>query len=216
MRVAAAVAAAVAIGCGPPPARHPAPPPRAEKPAPAATGCTVDGTYRFRFRSNGHDGWWFRVEVAGTSATLLEGVDMLGLSAGPIAVTADPKQCTLALRATTAAGGDIAVDLDLDPQTSTVAGTLTRTRALVADEKQQTIRGVRDDGPPHSDAACIVPGIYTLTFDPQVAWINEDHDDDRDCNAAPELASPLYVRVEPFGHELAVTLREPQAPYEEA
>ena len=141
---------------------------------------------------------------------------MLGLSAGPIAVTADPKQCTLALRATTAAGGDIAVDLDLDPQTSTVAGTLTRTRALVADEKQQTIRGVRDDGPPHSDAACIVPGIYTLTFDPQVAWINEDHDDDRDCNAAPELASPLYVRVEPFGHELAVTLREPQAPYEEA
>ena len=82
-------------------------------------------------------------------------------------------------------------------------------------EKHQSIRGVRDDGPPHSDAACIVPGIYALSFDLAVAWSNEDRDDDRDCSEAPYLASPLFVRVEPFGHDLTVTLREPQAPYED-
>ncbi len=217
MRVVATAVVAAAIGCGPPPARAPAPAsPRVAQPAPAAAGCTLDGTYRFRFRSNGHDGWWFRVKVAGRTATLIEGVDMLGLRGGPIAVTTDPKRCTLALNATTAAGGDIAVALALDPRTSSFTGTLTRTHAIVAGDKQQAIHGVRDDGPPHADAACIVPGIYELRFDPAVAWINEDRDDDRDCSGAPDLASPLYVRVEPFGHDLAVTLREPQLPYKEA
>ncbi len=205
------------FGCGP--ATAPARPPVAT-PAPlahaAAAGCSLDGTYRFRFRSNGHDGWWFRVKVAGTTAALIEKVSMLALEAGPIDLQADPKQCTFSLRAKTGAAGDLVVDVALDPRTSRFTGTLTRSRALVADEKQQAISGVRNDGSPHAKAACVVPGIYELRFDPAVAWVNEDRDDDRDCSSAPELASPLFVRVEPFGDDLAVTLREPVQPYEEA
>lgn len=216
MRAVATAAVAVAIGCGPPPARHPAPAPaRAEQPPPAAAGCTLDGTYRFRFRSNGHDGWWFRVKVAGATATMLEAVDMLDLPVGPIEVSRNPKDCTLEFHATTTAAGDLTVDLALDPRTNDFTGSLTRTHVLVAEDEQAAFRGVRDDGPPHSDATCIVPGIYELRFDPSVAWVNEDRDDERDCSAAPDLASPLFVRVEPFGDDVAVTMREPQPPYAE-
>lgn len=205
---------------------EPATPARAEQPTKAVQPaeaeaiaepsfmCDLSGTYRFRFLSNGQEGWWFRFRVEDQSATLLEPIDVLALDAGPLRLTTDPQKCQLVLGTEGRAVGELTVSLTLDSNTS-FTGRLNRTKAHNEAEKARVIHGVRDEGPPQPDAACVVPGIYELALDPKVAWKNSDPPDDRSCADAPSFVSPVFVRVEPFGETLAVTMRDYEPPHAE-
>ena len=185
--------------------------------APAAT-CDVAGSYRFRFLSNGHDGWWFRFKVEGmpARATLVEDVEVLGMKAGTLDLAVDPKLCKLRLSAEGKAIGKLVIALALDAKANTITGKLTRTEATHAAEKNLSIQGVRDRGEPKSSAACIVPGLYRLDFDPKARWRNANQDDKRSCKRASREAGPVFVRVEPFGKALVITERESEPPHKEA
>jgi hypothetical protein len=188
-----------------------------EKTTPATT-CDVAGSYRFRFLSNGHDGWWFRFKVEGmpARATLVEDVAVLGLKAGNLDLAVDPKLCKLRLSAEGKAFGKLVIALALDAQANTITGKLTRTEATDPAERHLAIRGMRDRGEPKSSAACIVPGLYRLDFDPKARWRNASRDDKRSCKRASQEASPVFVRVEPFGKALVITERESEPPHKEA
>jgi hypothetical protein len=180
-----------------------------------AVSCELRGTYRFRFASNGHEGWWFRLQVNEQAASLLEPVSVLGLDAGPIEVTRNLEACQLIVRAEGEAVGELVVTLTLD-SASRISGELTRTKAHIEADKHRGVKGVRDPGPQTSDAACVVPGIYEVTLDPKATWAHADQpSDDQPCDDAGEWAPPIYLRIEPYADTLAVTLREPEPPYAE-
>lgn len=181
--------------------------------APAET-CEPSGTYRFRFRSNGHDGWWFRFEIQGGKATLVEKVEVLGLKPGPLELAVDPAACKLRIRVKSDAVGELSLAIALDAKAGTFKGSFTRTKGS-ANEQTLEIAGVRDLGPPRPAAACIVPGLYELTYG-EATWKNVDAEDDRSCGDADNYALSAFVRVEPFGTSLAITKRESLTPYEEA
>jgi hypothetical protein len=183
-----------------------------------AATCDMTGSYRFRFLSNGHEGWWFRFDVAGTpaKATLVEDVEVLALKAGPLETTADPQQCRLTLRAKGEAVGQLALTIDPDAKASTFNGKLTRTKATDTAEKNIAIQGVHTLGTQQPSSACIVPGIYRLDFDPKARWRNENKDDRRSCKRRATWPRPVFVRVEPFGKKLAIGERESEPPYKEA
>ncbi len=178
--------------------------------------CKLDGFYRFRFESNGQKGLWFRVEVSGAKAKLLEDVDVLALKAGPLVQTTDPTNCELTLAAQSRTVGDLKIAVKQDAKTNTFTGRLARTKATLEKDKNIVISGVFDDGPPRDAAACVVPGIYKIVLDTKPKWKPEEEGDDRDCSGAADYASPMFIRLEPFGKELAVTFRKLDPPYGEA
>ncbi len=177
--------------------------------------CELDGIYRFRFLSNGHPGWWFRFRVHERSATVLEPIGVLAVESGPVSLRRDLDACTITVSTQSRAVGTLTLALTLESPTRFV-GELTRTQAHDPLEKRIAIRGVRDVGPPPPGATCIVPGTYALSLDPKVAWANADPHDRGECDSAPTMASPIFVRVEPFGETLAVTLRDYEPPHGEA
>jgi hypothetical protein len=183
-----------------------------------ATTCDYAGSYRFRFLSNGHDGWWFRFNVDGkpAKASLVEDVEVLALKAGPLEMAADPKQCRLTLSTKGESVGQLTVTLDLDAKANTFKGKLTRTKAVETAEQNLTISGVRALGAQQPGSSCIVSGIYRIDFDPKARWRNASKDDKRSCKRPKEWANPVFVQVEPFGKELAISKRDSEPPYKEA
>jgi hypothetical protein len=184
--------------------------------AAAAVACTLDGNYRFRFASNGTAGWWFRFSAKDGKATLSEEVSVLGLEPGPIVFTAKPEACQFTIAIRTTKKEEISVALTLDSKANTVSGTLEREMAFDPKDKKVEVTGVRDEGEPKSASSCVVPGLYKLEFDPKFEWKNSDEEDDRDCSRASVFASPMVLKLEPYGESLALTLREPDAPYDSA
>ena len=182
------------------------------------TACDLAGSYRFRFLSNGHDGWWFRFSVDGTppKATLVEDVEVLALRAGRLDLIAEPTQCKLTLRTSGKAVGKLAISIALDAHTNSFKGKLTRTVATAAAEQDFAISGFRDIAESHPGMACIVPGIYRIDFDPKARWRNADKGDKRSCRRPEDWARPVFVRVEPFGRTLAISKVNSEPPYAEA
>lgn len=124
-----------ALGCSKEAATPPAPKP---VPAPAAadaaaTVCSIDGTYRLRFHSNGADGWWLRLRVDKAKAEVTEKQEMLGLERGPIDTSVDPKTCELKLTKETKQAGKLEIAVVVDPATGAATGELTRSAG--ADDK---------------------------------------------------------------------------------
>ena len=194
-----AVVLAVLAACGN--TKDPGPPPVALAPAP--TPCQLDGRYRVQFRASSTDGWWLRAQITGGKATLLEGVDMLDLPAGPLAVTADALACKLVLSGKSDHAGDIRVELALDPKTNAVTGTLTRTKKIADDDSPVAIRGRRDPGPVVSPA-CLHPGLFTLAVDRTAKWqMSGDPIRGWACPASEDMPMAV-VRIEPFGDALVV------------
>lgn len=196
--------------------RHRTPPPRSDEgpTRQAKATCDAAGRYRFRFRSNNQDGWWFRFAVRDGKATLVDRVPMLELDPGPLEL--DAAGCRVTVGAHSKWAGDVEVAVTLDPESRRFSGTLSRTKALSEDEKRVAVTGVKGPGPPRPAAPCLVPGLYELALDKKVAWKNEDATDDRDCSYAADLASPIAVRVEPFGDALAITRYDVDPPHEQS
>jgi hypothetical protein len=183
-----------------------------------ALACDFAGSYRFRFLSNGHDGWWFRFNVDGTpaKATLVENVEVLALKAGRLDVAADPTQCKLTLRTKGKSVGQLVIAIVLDPKANSFKGKLTRTKATNAAEQELRIDGIRDVDAQQSGGACVVPGIYRIDFDPKARWRNADKGDKRSCKRPEDWIRPSFVRVEPFGKTLAISKVQSEPPYAEA
>lgn len=183
----------------------------------SVAACDLSGSYRFRFLSNGHDGWWFRFTLAGTppKAMLMEDVEVLALKAGRLTVAPDPARCGFTLSEKGRVVGKLVIAVDLDAKANTITGKLTRSKATDEAEKSLTINGVRDLGGAGAAAACIVPGIYKVELAPNVRWRNANKDDKRSCKHALEDLGALFLRVEPFGKTLAIGRREKEPPYKE-
>ncbi|HEY3801329.1 MAG TPA: hypothetical protein VGL61_01940 [Kofleriaceae bacterium] len=172
-------------------------------PAPKPAACQLDGHYRLQFRSNSTDGWWFRVQVAGDKATLPDGVEMLDLPAGPIALAADARACTVVLSGKSGQAGDVRVELVLDPKTNAVTGTLTRTKKIADDDSPVAIRGRRDPGP-LAAPACLHPGLFELAVDRTASWqLGGNPIRGWSCTTSDEMPMAV-VRIEPFGDALVV------------
>lgn len=150
------------------------------------------------------------------AARLLEPAVMPGLEPGPLAVRPAPAGCGLVLEGDDPTlGGHVTVTLALSPDGRAAAGRIVRTRAHDR-EGDLPIAGVRDVGAP-SAPACVVPGDYRVVFDRATTWRNPDAPvDDRDCRAMARLGPAFAVlRVEPFGDDVAISLREDAAPHGE-
>ena len=182
-----------------------------------ALACDFAGSYRFRFLSNGHDGWWFRFNVDGTpaKATLVENVEVLALKAGRLDMTADPTQCKLTLRTKGKSVGQLVITIVLDTKANSFKGKLTRTKATDVAEQEVTINGIRDVDAQQTGDSCVVPGIYRIDFDPKARWRNSDKGDKRSCKRPEDWAQPVFVRVEPFGATLAISKVDSEPPYAE-
>jgi hypothetical protein len=180
----------------------------------APAGCDLTGDYRVRYRSNGEDGWWLRLNVSGTppKAKLTEDANMLGLAAGPIDVTADPAGCKLVAKATSDHAGDVQVTMTLDPKTNAVTGQLTRSKKVSDDDSPTAVAGVRDVGAPKTPA-CLHPGVFELDLDDKAKWKNAEASDKRSCENAPLDALPTFVRVEPFGDTVVIDETDSEAPH---
>jgi hypothetical protein len=180
----------------------------------APAGCDLAGDYRLRYRSNGEDGWWLRLNVTGTppKAKLTEDAEMLAVPAGPIDVTADPAACKLVAKTKSEHAGDIQVTFTVDPKTNAVTGQLTRSIKVSDDDSPTAITGMRDVGPPKT-AACLHPGVFELDLDEKAKWKNTERTDKRSCEDAPIDALPTYVRVEPFGDTIEINETDIEAPH---
>lgn len=159
-----------------------------------------------RLRSNGSDNWWLRFHVTHDTdpwtARVVSELPPLGLVPASAAIDVDVQACKLALWASTKKVGDLALTLELDPS-QRVRGRLTLSRAAVAAERDQVVEGVRDQAPPAG--ACIQPGVYQLALAP-AAWSNVNPRDRKPCERVSQRASPVWLRVDAAGDELAISV----------
>ncbi len=181
-----------------------------------AAACDLGGTYRIRFRANGHDGWWLRLRITADHAEQIAKHALHILPAGPLAFVRDPTECKGTISATTESAGDVRLELVLDPATNAVTGQLSRSRGggkTYREADTTPISGLRDVGA-IAGAACINPGVYELAIG-KTNWKQKDSPGDchgskrrsRDClNACVHYAhaARATVRVEPFGSELVI------------
>ena len=191
----------------PPPAASPG---SAAPPAPAAPACDLAGNYRLRFHSNGTDGWWLRLAVAGKDVKLSGKLDMLGLDEeGAPTTVLDDKACTLKISKKTKQAGDLAIALEV--KGDKVTGTVTRTAN--ADDKLATspITGLRETAPPKVPE-CIKPGAYELKVENVKKWTTEGSPGFGNCKTMADTAHTT-VRVEILGDELYIDEVTRDAPY---
>ncbi len=186
-------------------------------PAAVPAGCDLRGDYKLRFRSNGHDGWWYRVRLDGdpVRAEFLDEIFVLQDRPGPGQLEVAAAGCGFTVRSRSGLAGEVALTAQLDPGDGTFTGRLTRTRAHAADERDQVVRGVRERGA-SAAPACAPAGVYRLSIDPKARWRNVDPTDDRPCRGISRRMGPVLIRVEPLGPALVTTLARPEPPHAQA
>jgi hypothetical protein len=165
-------------------------------PAPAASTCDLTGTYRLRYHSNGTEGWWLHLTVAGKDVKLGGKLNMLGLDEpGPVTTTLDDKACTLTIAKLTKQAGDLKIALAIDG--AKVTGTVSRTAN--ADDKLATspITGLRETAPPKVPA-CIRPGAYDLKIANVKKWATEGSPRMGTCKSMQHMAT-TRVRIAMLG-----------------
>ncbi len=168
--------------------------------APVAATCDLAGSYRMRFRSNGADGWWLRVKIAGDKAELVT-PDVMNVLSPPLALAADG--CKATITSKNDHSGDAKLVFTLDAKTNVVTGELSRTKG---GEKQEAdtvpVAGRRDVGP-IAAPACIKPGVYEIAIG-QAKWkLSEGKPSMGGCKDFSDSAK-ANIRVEPLGDELFV------------
>lgn len=182
-------------------------------PAPAAAACDLSGSYRLRYHSNGTDGWWLLLTVAGKDVKLGGKLDMLGLDeAGPVSTTIDDKACTLTIAKQTKQAGDLKIALAIDG--IKVTGTVTRTAN--ADDKLATspIAGLRETAPPKVPA-CIRPGAYDLEIENVKKWTTDGSPRMGTCKSMQHMAA-TRVRVDVLGDTIYIDEGGGGAPFDQS
>lgn len=173
----------------------------------AAPGCTLDGNYRLRFHSNGAEGWWLRLAVAGKDVKPTGAISMLGLGeAGPLDVQLDDTACTLTLTKKTKQAGDLKVALKVDA--AKVSGTVHRTSRH--DKPETPIAGVRETTP-EKPPACIKPGRYEIDITNVKKWTTED---DRTCDEHAGIRR-ANVRIEMLDGTLLIDEADTAEPFDQ-
>jgi len=184
--------------------------------------CDLSGSYRLRFHSNGAEGWWLRLKVAGKQAQVLADQSMLGLKAGPIPLAMD-RDCTMVLTRHTKQAGHLRITLAVAAD-GKVTGQLKRSDKWHLDKAVTPIAGRRETGP-RTEPACQHPGIYQLglKFSPKQKWKIEGRPGGSRGRPNPAvecsyLASEdlVTVAIEPLGQELLVDEVHPDPPYEQS
>jgi hypothetical protein len=170
--------------------------------AAAAATCDLAGKYRLRFRSNGADGWWLRLEIKGTTAELAQ-KDVMDVLAAPLTFAADG--CKATITSKNEHSGDAKLEMTLDPKTNIVTGTLARTKGGEKGEADSVpVTGRRDVGP-IATPACIKPGLFEIGIG-STKWKLSEGKPGRGnggCKDFTETAKQK-VRVEMLGDELFV------------
>ena len=167
-------------------------------------GCNVDGTYRIHFHSNGADGWWLRLAIAGDSAHLTAHDVMSVLPDGPLALTQDG--CKATIRSTNDHSGDVTLAFVLDPATNLVTGTLARTKNGEPNNGADTtpISGRHDVGPSNAPA-CLKAGIFELKIG-KATWKLAQGHPSPGAGTCADYTSTAHatVRAELYGDELVI------------
>jgi len=175
--------------------------------APQASSCDANGHYRLRFRTNGADGWWLRLDVANNQATVVSDAEMLGLIGAPAVTTLDPKTCTLTVVAKTVKHGEI--KLALVVAGDQVAGTLARSDEY--QDKISPIAGLRETQPA-KPFACIRPGVYEVSVVHVKKWKTDGKPSIGNCRDFADIHK-AYVRLEMLGPNWYVDEVHSEPPY---
>ena len=173
----------------------------------APSSCDLDGRYRLRFRTNGADGWWMRLNVVNHQASVGSDADMLGLAEATPVTTVDLATCALTVTARTAKHGEIRVALVIAG--NQVAGTLARSDEH--EDKISPIAGLRETTPPEVPA-CLHPGVYEVAVTNVKTWKTDGTPSFGSCRELADLHTPR-VRLELLGRELYVDEVHSEPPY---
>lgn len=173
----------------------------------APSSCDVNGRYRLRFRTNGADGWWMRLNVANNQASITTDAEMLGLIGAPQALTVDLKTCTVTVTARTPKHGEIRVALVVAG--NQVAGTLARSDEY--EDKISPISGLRETTPAEIPS-CIHPGAYEIAVTNVKKWKTGGRPSIGSCRAFADIHIP-HVRLELLGHDLFIDEVHGEPPY---
>jgi hypothetical protein len=173
----------------------------------APSSCDVNGRYRLRFRTNGADGWWMRLNVANSQAAVVSDADMLGLLGATPVTTVDLKTCTMTVTATTVKHGEI--KLALVVAGDQVAGTLARSDEY--EDKISPISGLRETAPARLPA-CIHPGVYEIAVTHVKTWKTDGRPSIGSCRAFADTHT-AHVRLEVLGHEVYIDEVHGEPPY---
>jgi hypothetical protein len=194
-------------------------PPAESKPAVAPVGsaavaidatpssCDVNGRYRLRFRTNGADGWWMRLDVKHNQATVVSDAGMLGMIGAAQVTTVDLEACTMTVTSSSVKHGEIKVALVIAGDQ--VAGTLARTEAY--EDKISPISGLRETVPAQVPA-CIHPGVYEIAVTNVKTWKTEGRPSIGGCRELADLHT-AHVRLEMLGHDLYIDEVHGEPPY---
>jgi len=178
----------------------------------APSGCTLDGSYRMRFASNGTEGWWLRLGVTGGKDVKITGgaLAMLGLDEkGPPAdIAVDDKACTIVITRKTEQAGDLKISLKVDG--TKVAGTVERTDKY--GKPNTPLAGVRDTEP-QKYPDCIKPGRYEIKLTAK-KWKLDGTSHIGSCKDMADVHKP-NVRVEMMGDTLLVDEIGTEEPFEQ-
>jgi hypothetical protein len=175
--------------------------------------CAPSGNYRLRFHSNGTDGWWLRMKVAGDSAEITEAQQMLGLMPGPIDMVVDAS-CGIVLTRKTRQAGDLSIRLTVDAR-GNVTGQLMRTANQDQGLATTQVAGVREAAPAKLPL-CLHPGAFMVKLDPKPKWKLEGTPfggKKKDSCRGLVDASSVVLRIEVLGDEIVVDGASPLAPY---
>ena len=167
--------------------------------APAAA-CDLTGKYRMRYRSNGADGWWLRLEIKDGKAELSQ-KDVMDVLAAPL--TTKIEGCKATITSTNEHSGDAKLEMTLDAKTNLVTGSLSRTKSgekTPADTVPVT--GRRDVGA-STAPACIKAGLFEVGIGDAKWKLTEGKSHMGGCKDFTDQAKQK-VRVEMLGDELFV------------
>lgn len=181
--------------------------------APAAK-CDLAGKYRVRFSWNGTDGYWLRFSVGGTPPVVtLDGEPHMLKLGKQVDAKLDTTACKIAM---TSGKGSELIELEVNPTTHLVTGTLVRPGEKDPQYGKTPIAGAHDvPGAAAQPAPCFEPGVYEITLDKKAKWKNVDADDSRSCKETPTMFDPIYVRLEILGGEVTLDTVDAKPPYRE-
>jgi hypothetical protein len=168
----------------------------------SAAACDLTGNYRLRFFSNGAEGWWLRLAVAGKDVKPAGATNMLGLDEkGRLDAQFDDKACRLTLTKKTDQAGDLKIVLDVAGDK--VTGTVSRTKNASEGKDTSPITGLRETAPPKYPP-CIKPGVYTLNVENVKKWKTDgDPRFGASCKSNAGTVEP-FIRVELLGDTLLI------------